>query len=88
MLTQVLLELPQVQQPLIDSFDQQLMSTNSEKEQRQIIKGLLANSGRHCIAMPSLCNRWAKKLIYIHVESIKSFNQTCFASVQLPHASE
>ena len=40
------MELPQVNQPLIESFNQQLMSTNSEKEQRHIIKGLLANSGQ------------------------------------------
>ncbi len=42
---QVLMELPRVNEAVIEAFNQQLLSTNSEKEQRAAIKTLLSNSG-------------------------------------------
>lgn len=43
---QVFLELPNLDQASLKTFDDQLMATHSEREQRNVIKGLLANSGR------------------------------------------
>lgn len=39
------MELPNVNQATLEAFDKQLLSTNSEKEQRNAIKTLLVTSG-------------------------------------------